>query len=549
MKLLKSHLAIIVVIAMLIASFGCTAFAEYKILDASIDYELATVNVTYYSPLDYDAYVSVYVVPANGDAKLTDFTKVVCMEQVVCKANSSAVVTIVYDATKMDGIYDVFAVPSGIDSAKGYAKLAKAFKVFGTATELSVLADVNGKTKDTIGSAIATNLKEALNLESAECPQWKSEILYQIKVEDYNSSYSSVAELIDAWFVADVIHSINTAENETALIKVLEDTQDTVEFDVENKDYVKYKTSFATAYLANKATVTSETVAKKLFDETLVVTTFNNSDVEGKTTVIENYSSVIGLSEYESSIKDVTAAAIARLLFAETYTNIVDIKSDVIEKILLLKDAKPAVVPGGGSSSGGSFGGGGGSNITLPVPSTPVASAKFSDVPYTHWANTAIETLAERNVLSGYPDNTFKADNTVTREEFVKMAISAFGVAKGDAEVKAFNDVDSSFWAKSYIDIAVSAGVVNGISDSKFGIGEVVTRQDSAVIIARSLKLANANGKTFADDASIAEYAKDAVAAMSSAGIINGYEDGTFKPNGLLSRAEAAQIIYNALTK
>jgi len=260
--------------------------------------------------------------------------------------------------------------------------------------------------------------------------------------------------------------------------------------------------------------------------------------------------SVIGLKEYESLIEQVTPAAIARLLSDKTYTKITDLKIDVIAKIDELKNAKP-VIPsgsGGGSSSGGGFGGG--SNITLPAPSAPAATgSKFSDIPYTHWANTAVETLADRNVINGYPDNTFKGDNTVTREEFVKMAVSAFGVVKGDGQVKAFTDVASSFWAKSYIEIAVSAGVVNGVSDTKFGVEQPVTRQDAAVIIARILKLADSQGKAFLDDAKIADYAKNAVAAMSSKGIINGYEDGTFRPVNLLSRAEAAQIIYNALTK
>lgn len=551
MKLFKSHLAIILVIAMLIASFGFTAFAQEKVLDASVDYETATVSITYTSPLEYDTYVSFYVVPASDAEKLTDFTKVVCMEQVVCSAKSPVVAKIIYDPTKMDGLYDVFAVPGGVDSAKGYAKLANAFKVFGTTTENTVLADVNGKTKDTIGSAVATSLKDALNLESTDCPQWKSEILYQIKAEDYNGSFSSIAEVTNAWFVADDIYAINTAKDEAALISILENADDDLEFDILNQDYIDNKTAFATAYLANKADVTSETVATKLFNETLVVTTFNNSDVEGKAGVIENYMSVLGLTEYEALIKQVTPAAIARLLSDKnSYTIVTDIKIDVIAKIDELKNAKP-VIPsgsGGGSSSGGGFGGG--SNITLPAPSAPEATgSKFSDIPYTHWANTAVETLADRNVINGYPDNTFKGDNTVTREEFVKMAVSAFGVVKGDGQVKAFTDVATSFWAKSYIEIAVSAGVINGVSDMTFGVEQPVTRQDAAVIIARILKLANGNGKTFADDSAIAEYAKDAVSAMSGAGIINGYEDGTFKPNGLLSRAEAAQIIYNALTK
>ena len=77
----------------------------------------------------------------------------------------------------------------------------------------------------------------------------------------------------------------------------------------------------------------------------------------------------------------------------------------------------------------------------------------FVDVKVSDWYYTYLIDLKNKGIVSGYDDGSFKPANTVTREEFVKMAISAFGVAKGDAEAKSFSDVDSSFWAKSYIDI------------------------------------------------------------------------------------------------
>ena len=86
-----------------------------------------------------------------------------------------------------------------------------------------------------------------------------------------------------------------------------------------------------------------------------------------------------------------------------------------------------------------------------------------------------------------------------------------------------------------------------------FGTGNYITRQDMVVMIYNALKYRNVDMKTdgfkFDDDGQIADYAKDAVAALHNMGAINGVTDTTFEPTGLATRAQAAKIIYSVLNE
>jgi len=98
------------------------------------------------------------------------------------------------------------------------------------------------------------------------------------------------------------------------------------------------------------------------------------------------------------------------------------------------------------------------------------------------------------------------------------------------------------------VKLAASAGIVTGKGDGSFGIGEKITRQDMAVMIARAKNLISENTtERFADDAEISDYAKMSVYAAKNAGIISGVGDNTFNPQGFATRAETAMVVYNAI--
>ena len=212
---------------------------------------------------------------------------------------------------------------------------------------------------------------------------------------------------------------------------------------------------------------------------------------------------------------------------------------------------------GSGSSSGGGGGGGKliGSGISViggredkPLDSNDEKDI-FVDMNGYEWAKAAVEALFENGVVSGSGDGNFEPDRAVRREEFVKMAVIGFKLKSSEKQSK-FADAEGGEWYTQYIMSAVEANVVNGISDDMFGTGMSITRQDAAVILRRALSESNTElEKTkslvdFADYDTVSEYALSSVDYLARCGVINGFEDGTFRPNGILSRAEAAKMIY-----
>lgn len=168
----------------------------------------------------------------------------------------------------------------------------------------------------------------------------------------------------------------------------------------------------------------------------------------------------------------------------------------------------------------------------------------FSDINKYGWAKEAIENLYYVGIVNGMEEGVFNPSGAVTREQFCKMVVQLFGVLENKTSTP-FVDVSENAWYAPYIYSTISAGYVQGQSDEYFGIGESIMRQDMATIIYRALGNKNSSAiLDFTDVDSIAPYAEDAVSELVGLGVINGYEDGSFKPRGTATRAEAAKIIW-----
>lgn len=190
--------------------------------------------------------------------------------------------------------------------------------------------------------------------------------------------------------------------------------------------------------------------------------------------------------------------------------------------------------------------------INIVVQPTPPLSPTFKDLESIPWAKESIEKLAELKVISGNGDGLFNPKNKVTREEFLKMLISAFNLLDTSATCD-FKDVVKNDWYYSYIASAKKLGISNGLSDEEFGVGVNITRQDMVTMAFKTLNLKNvkipsvSDNIVFTDDNRISLYAKDAVKAMQGAGIVKGIGDKVFAPGALSTRAEAAKIIYGLI--
>ena len=173
-------------------------------------------------------------------------------------------------------------------------------------------------------------------------------------------------------------------------------------------------------------------------------------------------------------------------------------------------------------------------------------TAIFSDVPENHWAAEAIAYLKAKGVVSGVGENRFAPNDTVTREQFVKMIFAISDIKADDNASADFEDVPANSWSCTYIASAVKAGYINGISETQFGFGNFATRQDVCTVIYRMLNMPLAYEPEFTDNADISQYAFEAVGSLGAKGIINGYPDGSFNPLANCTRAEVASILYKA---
>ena len=175
----------------------------------------------------------------------------------------------------------------------------------------------------------------------------------------------------------------------------------------------------------------------------------------------------------------------------------------------------------------------------------PTINVSFNDID-SHWAKDDILYLAERGIISGFGDDTFRPELNVTRAQFVTMLKNAFGITR-TTESEVFADVKASAWYYESVMAAFDAGIANGGQDGNFNPDAQVTRQDMAVFAYRmaqynSHTFPEYEKKLFADDEEISSYAKDAVYALQSEGVINGMGEG-FLPRGTATRAQAATII------
>ncbi|HPU42536.1 MAG TPA: S-layer homology domain-containing protein, partial [Acetivibrio clariflavus] len=180
------------------------------------------------------------------------------------------------------------------------------------------------------------------------------------------------------------------------------------------------------------------------------------------------------------------------------------------------------------------------------------AEVNLKDIYEATWATDSIEALAARGIVKGVSADSFLPMKEVTRAEFVQMIVETFDL-KSEAVINPFSDVVKGEWYEKAVLTAYELGIIKGKPDGTFGVNEKITRQDMAVITYSALKAAginiNATSKPviFEDDTLISEYAKEAVAAMQRAGIINGMPGNIFAPKDTANRAQAAVILAKLL--
>lgn len=176
---------------------------------------------------------------------------------------------------------------------------------------------------------------------------------------------------------------------------------------------------------------------------------------------------------------------------------------------------------------------------------------QFTDVPEGAWYHDYVYDLVYRGVVNGMTATTYEPEGKLTRAQFVKLLACSLEEAETLKTYEGqhpFTDSEGH-WAEAYIAWAKDKGIVEGVSATEFDPEAPITREQMATIFGRyalkqgiELPKDAAPAQSFPDADKISEYAREFVELMRIAGILNGYEDGTFRPQGNATRAEAAKL-------
>lgn len=184
-------------------------------------------------------------------------------------------------------------------------------------------------------------------------------------------------------------------------------------------------------------------------------------------------------------------------------------------------------------------------SILAAASAVPASAAAFRDVSG-HWAETTINQWVNRGYINGYPDGTFRPKEPISRTEFAVVANHAFNFQNTRAIY--FPDVAQSYWGYTEIQKAYAAGYMKGDANGTFRPKSSVTRQEAAVMLANIKGLAlGGSAPYYSDNASISSWARGSVNAVSAAGYMSGYPDGSFRPKERISRAEVVTMLNKAL--
>ena len=176
-----------------------------------------------------------------------------------------------------------------------------------------------------------------------------------------------------------------------------------------------------------------------------------------------------------------------------------------------------------------------------------VNAVAFDDVPINYWGKAYIEYLASKGVINGMGNGNFEPDGSLTRAQFVTLLAMMSNDPLG-GNVESFTDVDPSDWYYNAVAWAASAGVTSGYDDGTFRPEYKITREQVARMVLNFYDYMNVDAvpvrsaDAFTDADTISSWAANEVSICQQLGIINGFPEGTFRPQGTATRAEAATM-------
>lgn len=175
-----------------------------------------------------------------------------------------------------------------------------------------------------------------------------------------------------------------------------------------------------------------------------------------------------------------------------------------------------------------------------------------------HWGKMDVNNIAARLDLKGNGDNTFSPNRQVTRSEFAEIVVLGLGLMRQDAPQNLFPDVNNSAWFRNAVALANEFGIVRGYDNGNFYGNQEITREQGFAMVARAYRLIepdaaispdqmNAELERYSDAADVSNWAKEDVAQLISAGIIQGNGPEVLSPKTTMTRAEVTALIARML--
>ena len=168
-----------------------------------------------------------------------------------------------------------------------------------------------------------------------------------------------------------------------------------------------------------------------------------------------------------------------------------------------------------------------------------------------HWAKEDIDFIASRELISGTNATQFLPNTNITRTDFLMALGKLSGADVSGYKTSSFTDVANDSPAMPYIEWALNNGIVQGIGNNKFAPASFITREQMAIMMVNYAKVTNytlpvsRQAVTFADNAKISSWAKDAVKSIQQTGVIVGKPGNLYDPQGNATRAEASAILHH----
>lgn len=324
------------------------------------------------------------------------------------------------------------------------------------------ISGLNSATKSTISEAI-NQYADVLNISLDAYEAVTGEIIISMRPKQGFESPADFAKKYNKAKAIGIIRNSNNAEDAAdEYIEVL-DIEPNEDYDTYKDDILKLFVAFVKA-MPITASVLEDT--KTFFKEATALSVLNNGTRATITDILKKYSSVFGIELSGDYTKN--SVEVNKALEHKDFTSISSVQ-EAYKKRLSELTYKPVNNSGGGSGGGGkspSISYQGNNQPVAPSPTTEPTAPKFSDLTTVSWAAKAISSLCEKNIISGYDDGTFRPNNTVTREEFIKLVICAFNLMD-DKAVYRFKDGSADIWYAPYIASAEAKGIITGYDDNK----------------------------------------------------------------------------------